>query len=129
MTDSDWFSGRFLQPHDADTILFGNTFERPLNLPWGSGAALKLMSYVDPTLEQDLGSKTTPWALSPLAATMPHLSVHKSGSESKFPSDKPMDEVDTVLKSDNGSFKDADARRSYFRSEKARKSTTFGPEV
>ena len=26
--------------------MFGNTFDRPLELPWGSGAALKFMQYV-----------------------------------------------------------------------------------
>jgi len=38
--------GRFLQEHSADDILFGNTFDRPLKLPWGSTAALKFMQYV-----------------------------------------------------------------------------------
>jgi len=66
--------GRFLQHHTADDILFGNIFEKPLNLPWGSGVVLKFMSFVDPTLEHDLGSQTKPWALSPLISTMPHFS-------------------------------------------------------
>lgn len=77
----------------ADDIVFGNTFERPLKLPWGAGAALKFMRYVctgqlfwfhlltsstscsfiDPTLEHDLTSNTRPWALSPLVATMPYF--------------------------------------------------------
>ncbi|KAI0301636.1 hypothetical protein B0F90DRAFT_1718854 [Multifurca ochricompacta] len=35
--------GRFLHPISADDVLFGNTFDRPLKLPWGSGAALKFM--------------------------------------------------------------------------------------
>ncbi len=37
--------GRFLRPISADDVLFGNTFDRPLKLPWGSGAALKFMQY------------------------------------------------------------------------------------
>ncbi|KAG6884434.1 hypothetical protein C0992_006335 [Termitomyces sp. T32_za158] len=65
--------GSFLEHILADNVLFGNTFDRPLGLPWGSGAALRFMSYVDPTLEHDLTSRTHPWALSPLIATMPHL--------------------------------------------------------
>ncbi|THH09545.1 hypothetical protein EW146_g8658 [Bondarzewia mesenterica] len=65
--------GRFLQPRSADDVLFGNTFDRPLKLPWGSGAALKFMHFIDPTLEHDLASPATPWALSPLVATMPHF--------------------------------------------------------
>ncbi len=43
------YIGRFLRPMSADDVLFGNTFDRPLKLPWGSGAALKFMQYV-PTL-------------------------------------------------------------------------------
>jgi hypothetical protein len=35
--------GRFLQTYSADEIMFGNTFDRPLRLPWGSSAALKFM--------------------------------------------------------------------------------------
>jgi hypothetical protein len=35
--------GRFLQDVNSDDVLFGNTFDRPLKLPWGSGAALKFM--------------------------------------------------------------------------------------
>ncbi|KAH9073013.1 hypothetical protein EDB83DRAFT_2360377 [Lactarius deliciosus] len=68
--------GRFLRPISADDVLFGNTFDRPLKLPWGSGAALKFMHFIDPTLEHDLASGTKPWALSPLISTMPHL-AHK----------------------------------------------------
>ncbi|KAH9006533.1 hypothetical protein EDB86DRAFT_2874610 [Lactarius hatsudake] len=68
--------GRFLRPISADDVLFGNTFDRPLKLPWGSGAALKFMHFIDPTLEHDLTSGTKPWALSPFISTMPHL-AHK----------------------------------------------------
>ncbi|KAI9441281.1 hypothetical protein H4582DRAFT_1931539 [Lactarius indigo] len=68
--------GRFLRPISADDVLFGNTFDRPLKLPWGSSAALKFMHFIDPTLEHDLASSTKPWALSPLISTMPHL-AHK----------------------------------------------------
>ena len=35
--------GRFLKPVSADDVLFGNTFDRPLKLPWGTTAALKFM--------------------------------------------------------------------------------------
>jgi len=65
--------GRFLVPTSADDILFGNTFDRPLKLPWGTSAILKFMHYIDPTLEHDLLSSTKPWALSPLICTMPHF--------------------------------------------------------
>ncbi|KAJ7287305.1 DUF1769-domain-containing protein [Mycena rebaudengoi] len=65
--------GRFLSPRSADDILFGNIFERPLKLPWGTAAALTFMKIIDPTLTHDLMSTQKPWALSPLVATMPYL--------------------------------------------------------
>ncbi|KAF8966559.1 hypothetical protein BDZ97DRAFT_1917380 [Flammula alnicola] len=65
--------GRFLVPQSADDILFGNTFDRPLKLPWGTSAVLKFMHYIDPTLEHDLASSSKPWALSPMISTMPHF--------------------------------------------------------
>ncbi|KAJ7874808.1 hypothetical protein B0H14DRAFT_2717670, partial [Mycena olivaceomarginata] len=71
--------GRFLSPRSSDDILFGNIFERPLKLPWGTGAALKFMKYIDPTLSHDLTCQASqkPWALSPLVATMPYLSHNR----------------------------------------------------
>lgn len=76
--------GRFLKPFSSDDILFGNTFDRPLHLPWGSNVALKFMKYIDPTLEHDLTSNTKPWALSPLIATMPHF-MHTREMNYSFP--------------------------------------------
>ncbi|KAH7101492.1 DUF1769-domain-containing protein [Auriculariales sp. MPI-PUGE-AT-0066] len=72
VTWSVQIQGRFTDPVSADDVLFGNTFERPLKLPWGSSAALKFMNFIDPTLEHDLGG-AKPWALSPLVSTMPYL--------------------------------------------------------
>ncbi|EGO03762.1 hypothetical protein SERLA73DRAFT_46390 [Serpula lacrymans var. lacrymans S7.3] len=69
--------GKFLQTYSADDILFGNTFDKPLKLPWGSGAALKFMKFVDPTMDHDLASPTKPWALSPLISTMPYFAHAK----------------------------------------------------
>ena len=46
-TEANCYSlGRFLMPHSADDILFGNTFDRPLKLPWGTSAVLKFMKFV-----------------------------------------------------------------------------------
>ncbi|KAJ3810322.1 hypothetical protein F5876DRAFT_88957 [Lentinula aff. lateritia] len=89
--------GRFLQPHTADDILFGNTFERPLHLPWGSGAALKFMSYLDPNLTHDLTSQTKPWALSPLVATMPHFAHSHKSRPPKFPSSSSLTDDNSQL--------------------------------
>ncbi|KAG6335512.1 hypothetical protein ID866_3584 [Astraeus odoratus] len=79
--------GRFLESHSANDILFGNTFDRPLRLPWGAGAALKFMKFIDPALEQDLTS-SKPWALSPLIATVPHF-VHSRMDVAHTPDEKP----------------------------------------
>lgn len=35
--------GRFLQEINGNDVLFGNIFDRPLNLPWGFSAALNLV--------------------------------------------------------------------------------------
>jgi hypothetical protein len=70
--------GRFLKQYSADDILFGNTFDRPLKLPWGSSAVFKFMNFIDPTLHHDLGSSTKPYALSPLIATMPHFAHRRT---------------------------------------------------
>ncbi len=48
---TDSISGRFLVPQSGDDILFGNTFDRPLKLPWGTSAILKFMQYVFFALE------------------------------------------------------------------------------
>jgi len=90
--------GRFLNPYSADDILFGNTFDRPLKLPWGSSAALRFMNYVDPTLSHDLSSSTKPWALSPLVSTMPYfahtrLASSRSSSPDSSTSSLSLDEV------------------------------------
>lgn len=54
--------GRFLKEMNANDVLFGNIFDRPLPLPHGSGVAVKFMHYTDPTLEDDLYCEK-PWAL------------------------------------------------------------------
>lgn len=89
--------GRFLQPHSVDDILFGNTFERPLHLPWGSAAALKFMSYIDPSLSHDLTSATKPWALSPLVATMPYFAHSHNTKATRFPSSRSLTEDSSQL--------------------------------
>lgn len=46
LVESDSSAGRFLNEVSANDVLFGNTFSRPLTLPWGVGAAFKFMKYV-----------------------------------------------------------------------------------
>lgn len=60
--------GRFLKEYSSDDILFGNTFDRPLNLPWGSGVALKFMKCVTslphrPYIHQDPAISTLLWSM------------------------------------------------------------------
>ncbi|KAI0916008.1 hypothetical protein AcV5_003465 [Taiwanofungus camphoratus] len=133
--------GRFLQPHSADDILFGNTFARPLKLPWGFGAALKFMSYMDPTLEQDLASPSMPWALSPLITTMPYLEHTRLEGDAQappFPPRTPVENKTPELRfaSDEGAgaaaaaaAKSSARRQSFFRDRARRKAVVFGPAV
>lgn len=124
--------GRFLQGHTGDDILFGNTFDHPLHLPWGSGPALKLMSYVDPTLEQDLGSATKPWALSPLISTTPYLFTSKEQTTLAFPPPSPLKEDSSQLivkGGDHTSYDTVEKRRAYFRDAEKRKGASLDKEV
>jgi len=132
--------GRFLKPVSADDVLFGNTFDRPLKLPWGTSAALKFMNYIDPTLEHDLVSENPPWALSPLIATMPHFEHERVSASEPLPAFPPHQEdtiedatesLDTCLSPTASPLPDlptASQRRLYFSSKSERKALTFGPE-
>ena len=68
-------TGRFLiQGMTTDDILFGNQFERPLQLPTGTSLALRFAHWFDPGLEANLYA-TKPCAFSPLVVTMNRLQV------------------------------------------------------
>ncbi|TFK56076.1 hypothetical protein OE88DRAFT_1615359, partial [Heliocybe sulcata] len=125
--------GRFLEPRSADDVVLGVVLDRPLSLPWGFGALLKLMKYIDPTLEEDLASSTKPWALSPLISAIPHL-VHqpRSGSDTPFPPAAPLADDTHTLRltsdSDSAGYDTAEKRRAFFRDPSNRQQVTFGPE-
>jgi len=126
--------GRFLQTQSADTVLFGNTFDRPLKLPWGTSAALKFMNFIDPTLENDLMGPT-PWALSPLIATMPYF------AHQVCPANEPLPEfpVHTTIQDDTSQLRPQDSsepplnlgppnkRRAYFSSVPHRETVVYHP--
>ncbi|KAI0355966.1 DUF1769-domain-containing protein [Trametes cingulata] len=149
--DSDYFrkrsgvtwsiqvQGRFLREYTADDLLFGNVFERPFKLPWGFGAALRFMNFIDPTLEHDLASRTKPWALSPLVATMPYLRHQRSprgAPAPQFPPKEPLSDDVSQLRtsagaslSPNGKLNGSPSkRRSYFANALRRQEVVFGPE-
>ena len=149
--------GRFLREYNADDVLFGNTFDRPLKLPWGTGVVLEFMNYIDPTLEHDLQSTTKPWALSPLISTMPYFAHTRleNGQEvmglwPEFPgTELVVDDVSQIHLATpprlNDNTTDGDdsqcadevlesiyaphGRRSYFSSPEKRRQVTFGPSV
>lgn len=149
--------GRFLREYNADDVLFGNTFDRPLKLPWGTSVVLKFMNYIDPTLEHDLQSTSKPWALSPLISTMPYfahmrLEIGQEAMElwPEFPgTELVVDDVSqmhlaTRLPVDGDAIGGNDSqrpdeglepvstpyeRRTYFSSPERRKQVTFGPSV
>ncbi|KAI0642780.1 DUF1769-domain-containing protein [Trametes meyenii] len=147
--DSDYFrkrsgvtwsiqvQGRFLREYSADELLFGNVFERPFKLPWGFGAALKFMNFIDPTLEHDLASRSKPWALSPLVATMPYFRQQRGSPAPPFPPAEPISDDATQLRTTVppaaapalAKLKASPAkRRSYFANALRRQEVVFGPE-
>lgn len=69
-------AGRLLKDVPAENLVWGNLFEKPIRdrLPWGTSAALKAVSYIDPSLKQDIYADK-PWAFSPLIATMTRINV------------------------------------------------------
>jgi len=127
--------GRFLQTHSANDILFGNVFVRPLKLPWIASAALRFMKYIDPSLEHDLASRSKPWALSPLVATMPYLAhtrtdeIHPRDVGQRFPPTKPIVDDTHLLPINHGKVSGgASKRKTYFQSSSHREEVIFGPE-
>jgi len=129
--------GRFLKEISSDDVLFGNTFDRPLKLPWGSSAALKFMNFVDPTLEHALSSER-PWALSPLIATMPYFAIARDASVEKSETDAKITDKGSVsneyIEDDVSQLegiprlKGPASRRSYFASAAHRQQITYHPQ-
>lgn len=70
--------GRFKSTVNADDLVFGNEFDKPIkdHLPYGTGVALQFVKLVDPNLEHDLYAQK-PHAWSPYLATMPRINSVK----------------------------------------------------
>ncbi|THH26540.1 hypothetical protein EUX98_g7648 [Antrodiella citrinella] len=127
------FQGRFLQPHNADDILVGTVFDRPMTLPWGFSVVTSFMQFMDPTLELDIRAPK-PWALSPLITTMPFF-THTRLSE---PHTTPPFPPTTCLVADDISrlpyagkseeSKKRMARKTHFQDPARRKAVVFGPD-
>ncbi|SPO28440.1 uncharacterized protein UTRI_04837 [Ustilago trichophora] len=66
--------GRFKDEVNADDLVFGNEFDKPIkdHLPYGTSVALQFVKLVDPNLEHDLYAEK-PHAWSPYLATMPRI--------------------------------------------------------
>ncbi|KAG8904259.1 hypothetical protein FRC01_008808 [Tulasnella sp. 417] len=138
VTWSIQIQGRFLESISANDVMFGNTFDRPLKLPWGTAAALQFAHYIDPVLTEDLtGSK--PWALSPAISTMPHITSMRHPRNSPLQSFNPIrpfvtEDIRPLL---NGTttppsppgLTTASKRKKYFEKEARRKAVTYGPDV
>ncbi|KAB5594720.1 hypothetical protein CTheo_1867 [Ceratobasidium theobromae] len=123
--------GRFLQEINGNDVLFGNIFDRPLNLPWGFSAALNLVQYIDPTLEHDL-SGDSPWALSPLLSTMPFLQRTRLVDDALAPTSIPhtplaREQSEPALAPALQNESSPKARRKYFENQENRKAVTLGP--
>jgi len=122
----DWI-GRFLKEVSGDDVMFGNVFDRPLHLPYGSSAALGFVKLLDSTLEYDLqGDK--PWALSPYLATTPFLSHTKISPEE----DPPPITSNIIIDNAGGLIPNSTVpmqpdRRKHFSSPEHRRSVKLGP--
>ncbi|CAB4407431.1 unnamed protein product [Rhizophagus irregularis] len=69
--------GRFKENNlTADDIVFGNDFDKKINLPFGSSLGLKILQYIDPGLQADIYSDE-PWAYSPLVYTMNKINLYE----------------------------------------------------
>ncbi|CAG8524915.1 12803_t:CDS:2 [Racocetra fulgida] len=68
----------------ADDILFGNDFDRKINLPTISWLGLKILKWIDPALEADIYSEK-PWAYSPLLFTTNSARVQDSNDSNDLP--------------------------------------------
>ncbi|OZJ05712.1 hypothetical protein BZG36_01421 [Bifiguratus adelaidae] len=75
---------RFKQKMTADDIVFGNSFDQKLRLPYGSSVAVKFAQWFDPGLKMDLFSDR-PWAFSPLFETMNRMSLDEDAVVDQFP--------------------------------------------
>jgi len=128
--------GRFLKPVCANDIMFGNTFEAPPKMPWGTSAALQFANLIDPTLIHDLYIQKA-WALSPLISTMPYFRVIRQPPTAPLPKFDPLAEFqEDVLDlfKDNGAapkslLSTASQRKKYFQNETHRQEVEFTPET
>ena len=79
--------GRFKTEVNADDLVFGNEFDKPIkdHLPYGTSVALQFVKLIDPNLEHDLYAEK-PHAWSPYLATMPriHSTTLSGGEDGKF---------------------------------------------
>ncbi|WAR53017.1 hypothetical protein PtB15_2B445 [Puccinia triticina] len=135
-TDVTWsiqVQGRFLQPTSADDCVFGNTFDKPIRdrLPFGTGAALKAISYIDPSLENDLYADK-PWAWSPLLATMNYIRTERlEADDSPLPpwevATRPVEDCSSLLEGNPTNISKPHLRRKFFSSAVNRKALTLGP--
>lgn len=132
VTFSIQVQGRFLQPTSADDCVFGNTFDTPIRdrLPFGTSAALKAISYIDPSLENDLYADK-PWAWSPLLATMNYISTKRlDADDSPLPAweaTRPVEDCSSILDGHQINISKPHLRRKFFASVTNRQAITLGP--
>ncbi|CAG8528985.1 27618_t:CDS:2 [Dentiscutata erythropus] len=110
----------------ADDILFGNDFDRKIDLPAISWLGLRIMKWVDPCLEADIYSDI-PWAYSPLLFTINSARAIQDSNENNdlppWPSPNGEHIKEDIIYDPNfGSpvSTDATSRKQYFSSKESR---------
>ncbi|MBW0535717.1 hypothetical protein O181_075432 [Austropuccinia psidii MF-1] len=131
MTCSIQIQGRFLHETSVDDCVWGNIFDKPIRdrLPYGTRAAVKAISLIDPSLETDVYSDK-PWAWSPLIATMNHLQTKRLDSnDSPLPTwsgTRPIEDCNSLV-GHMQKIASKPQRRKFFSSALNRRAIVLGP--
>lgn len=104
-------------------------------------AANPVHRYVDPTLSEDLASKSRPWAMSPFIATMPHIHhtrLEHGDEPPEFPAPfEPIAENMTHIRTRTPTARRHETlpprhrkqRKAHFKNVEKRRDVVFGPNV
>jgi hypothetical protein len=68
--------GTFTRDHNGNELLWELDLSRPIKAPYGSGVALRIAKWLEPSLEYDLDA-SEPFMNAPLISTMSALGVYK----------------------------------------------------
>eukprot|EP00158_Paraphelidium_tribonemae_P009247 Partr_v1_DN28811_c1_g1_i2_m33878 putative Protein of unknown function (DUF1769) len=124
------FHGEFSEVVNGDDLVFGVEFERPLEVPYFTGIAVRFVKFIDPGLSVDVSSRT-PSMTSPLLCAMNAIcavaaAVTDDHNGQRWPSLSSInDNFDTAVYG----FNSVPARRKFFQDARNRRDFVFRPGV